>query len=250
MATAQANRKATWPERRSLTVLGMLLARRRMAGERSPVGLVWSGCVERKGRTRFASARVCPLVLMASLMVTPSLACSESSPLPGEAVVVDARAGMVDDAGLDDSARELRRVLGGRVREGEEIRQFPEGLGFTGNVEIPVNASVRDPLRVLRASDRSFLLTQGSGAFAVFVWNEQARTVEGVGIGDRLDKARKRYPGIRCDTASEPEALDVTWPVCVVRVGKRFLSFGEDPIESITVTDLPLEREILGRSEG
>jgi len=97
---------------------------------------------------------------------------------------------------------------------------------------------------VLRFRDRSFVLTQGSGAYVMFVWNENARTQQGVAIGDRLEKARRRYPGLRCDTASEPEALDVTWPVCVVRVGKRFLSFGEDPIRSITVANLPLEREI------
>ncbi len=187
---------------------------------------------------------------MAALIGTPTLACSDSSPVADrrEAVVVDAQAGTVGGAGLGDSAQELKRAFGGRWREGEEVRSFPDDLGFTGNVEIPSNASVRDPLRVLRFRDRSFLLTQGSGAFAMFIWNENARTQRGVGIGDRLEKARQRYPGTRCDTVSEPEALYVTWPVCVARVGKRFLSFGEDPIQSITVTDLPLEGEALATS--
>lgn len=91
----------------------------------------------------------------------------------------------------------------------------------------------------LRYPHVSVLLDDGR-VTAVVVAEPEAESLRGVGVGDPLDEARKAYPGIRCGEAAKGDA-GATFPYCSVRLdAKRWLRFGEDPVQSITIASLRL----------
>lgn len=67
-----------------------------------------------------------------------------------------------------------------------------------------------------------------------------ATTRAGVGVGDPLSRVRTEYDKSVCGkaTAGEPLFGDEvpTYPWCRVRRGDVEVFFGDDPVESITVT--------------
>lgn len=148
-------------------------------------------------------------------------------------MVVDEATGRIDGVGLGDSAAEIRRQVGGGSTEGGRIRAFPDDLGFTDAVRYPPGDPFGDRVRTLRFNDRTFLITRPSGAFAVFLWNPEARTRRGVAIGDRLESVRKRYSRVRCGEAVVDDGD--TFPTCAARVGARTIVFAKDPIRSFTL---------------
>ncbi len=69
---------------------------------------------------------------------------------------------------------------------------------------------------------------------------DDARTRAGVGVGDELARVREAYEGVECGEAIAGEPLFgddyPTYSWCRTRVRRIRVFFGEDPIESITMT--------------
>jgi len=90
----------------------------------------------------------------------------------------------------------------------------------------------------LRYDDVSFGLCRGR-AYFVLVAEDGAITLRGVAIGDDLGEARKAYSALVCGRAYGGESLfggGTYYPYCAGRLGAhRWISFGEDPIASITI---------------
>lgn len=148
---------------------------------------------------------------------------------------IDERAGRYAGVGLGLSEGEVRRVFG---EPGGGDGYFPLGEEFRGPPSVPASGGRRPAL--LRYDEVAFLVDQASGVFSLMVTYEDAETRGGVGVGDPLERVGERYARVRCgETVSgEPVFGDEhpTYPWCRTRVGKIDVFFGDDPIESITLT--------------
>ena len=66
-------------------------------------------------------------------------------------------------------------------------------------------------------------------------WPRSGATARGVGIGDTLAYARRRYPQLRCDVVNQGTEY-VAFPACRARIApRRYLGFGQNPIRSISL---------------
>jgi hypothetical protein len=78
------------------------------------------------------------------------------------------------------------------------------------------------------------------GAWFASVTHPSARTRQGVAVGDRLDEVKRAYSGLRCGEANRGGDY-IQFPYCTGQVAsRRFIWFGGDPIESITLSIAPL----------
>jgi hypothetical protein len=161
--------------------------------------------------------------------------------------VLDERAGTYGiGVGVGSRVAELRAALG-------EPEETSGGFAPAGRrpVEVGVPISIPYPRPgpprrtmppVYRYDDLAFLVFRGR-VFSFMVTAEKAETTRGVGVGDSLDQAREAFPRTRCGDAVAGEPLfdfqtTPTYPYCRAVLGpQRFIWFGEDPIESITITD-------------
>lgn len=170
-----------------------------------------------------------------ALLLALSAGCASGPNAPTrDPVRVDERRGTVDGVGIGDSPTTIQRAIGATPRRGD-VRAFPEDLGFTGrSLRFPREISVRDRVRTLRYSDRSFVTTKPSGAFAVFLWSSRARTRGGVRMGDKLASVTKRYQNARCDEEIIDDGPDRV-ETCTVRMGQRTIAFSGDPITGVTL---------------
>lgn len=85
----------------------------------------------------------------------------------------------------------------------------------------------------------AFILVENSIEI-VIVDESGARTRRGVEIGGDLDEARSVYPKLTCGTANEGSEHLASFPACTGPVGeRRFIWFGGDPIQNITVGSVP-----------
>jgi len=80
-------------------------------------------------------------------------------------------------------------------------------------------------------------------AYGFIVTDPRAQTLKGVGVGDTLAFAVKRYPQMRCDVVGPAnEAVRPQFPACRARVApRRYLGFGQNPIRSITLMTVPFD---------
>ena len=156
---------------------------------------------------------------------------------------VNERVGIVRGIRFGDSAAHVRRLLGEPSDDAQGF--FPEGSDFTGPPSIA--APRRDQARVpplppqtLHYEDVAYLVSPTVGVFSMATLAEGARTRAGVAVGDDVARVRERYRGVRCGEAVAGEPLfggDVPkYPWCRVQVGDVRVFFGDDPIESITLT--------------
>ena len=71
---------------------------------------------------------------------------------------------------------------------------------------------------------------------AFMVTSPGARTRGKVGIGTPLVRAKRLYPELRCGSAGATEPFG-GFPACTGRIrGGRYIWFGDDPIENITIS--------------
>ena len=156
------------------------------------------------------------------------------------APVVDERAGTGGDVRLGASRCEVRRALGPGREGSTEV--FSRDRGFLPSVYPP--RGYEPPPVALRYGNRSFDFGP-EGVHAMYVWAAGGRTSSGVRIGDDMSEVPARYPRTQGLEAGEDEV-----PPCIVRVGRRFLAFGEDPIRSITLASSPLGLRGQSRTTG
>ena len=129
----------------------------------------------------------------------------------------------------------MRRLLGAPSRASStECDLCPartavdEELGQPTVVDSPEGGT-----HTLRYRDAVYLTARGR-VFALLVADRRARTLRGVGIGDSLDRVRERYGQLRCGTTPGREYPD--HPYCAGKLGRLSISFGENPIKSITIS--------------
>ena len=89
----------------------------------------------------------------------------------------------------------------------------------------------------LRYPGAAFFVRQDR-VFGFLISAKDAYTLAGVGVGDDLSRVRERYPRFRCEGASRSDTSAIQAPSCSGSVrGDRFVYFGGDPIESVTVME-------------
>jgi hypothetical protein len=94
---------------------------------------------------------------------------------------------------------------------------------------------------LLRYDETAYLLNaRTKRVFSMIVSKRGATTRAGVGVGDPLSRVRRKYGDAVCGRAVAGEPLfggeTPTYPWCRVRLGDIEVFFGDDPVESITVT--------------
>ena len=176
-------------------------------------------------------------VLGAAVVVTILVAVADEDPAP---VLVDERAGSMHGVRFGDSEAAVRRRLGSPTDDAQGV--FPEGRDYTGPPSIPSPPSDQRPPGTptpLHYGDAAYLVSPTVGVFSMATLERGARTREGVGIGDELERVRERYDRVDCGESVAGEALfgdTPMYPWCRALVGNVRVFFGEDPIESITLT--------------
>ena len=145
---------------------------------------------------------------------------------------------------IGDSESKARSRFGrpSRGREGE-CDLCPAGTTVDDELGQP---TVVDSPPGPPGSDRSLryrrvvFMVSGGRVFGLLVTDRRAATRRGVGIGDPLERVSERYRALRCGIANEGSEYR-TYPYCAGRLGRLFVSFGEDPIKSITVSSTRLD---------
>jgi hypothetical protein len=106
----------------------------------------------------------------------------------------------------------------------------------------PGNSAV--PGRDLNYRGRAYLVEDGAGdrpVYGFIITDRRAETSRGVGIGDTLAYARRRYPQLRCDVVNQGTEY-VAFPACRARIApRRYLGFGQNPIASISLMTVPFD---------
>lgn len=158
-------------------------------------------------------------------------------------ILVDERAGVLRGVQFGDTSVRIRARLG--APSDDEDGFFPAGADFTGPPSIPSPRSDqggRARPETLHYEDTAYLVSPTVGVFSMASLAEGARTRAGVGVGDDLERVRERYDRVSCGDAIAGEPLFgedyPTYPWCRTKVGAIDVFFGEDPIESITLTRL------------
>jgi hypothetical protein len=150
--------------------------------------------------------------------------------------IVDEQAGRYGDVRLGSSESDVRAAFGD---PGGGDGFFPlEAESYRGPISI-ASPDGREPI-LLRYEHVAFLLAPGHGVFALTVNDPDAVTLRGVGPGDPLDRVRE-YERVRCGEAVAGEPLfggdTPTYPWCRARLDSTEVFFGDDPIESVTLTE-------------
>lgn len=160
---------------------------------------------------------------------------------------IDERAGTYRGVGLGDAPDTVTRALGRPAHWSTNEPVVPLGVDFLDTSTGPSSESldVKFPGGpVLRYEDVFFFPckrgTDCSGRVGGFaVTAPGAETREGVAIGDDLDEAKQKYD-LKCGTANEGTE-DEEFEVCAGEVApRRYLYFGNDPIDDIEMAVVPL----------
>jgi hypothetical protein len=161
----------------------------------------------------------------------------------------------IDDRGLyrgvgigDTQMRVMRRL--GRVSPGYELAPSGEHwyqFGGPPSIAAPRRCPRRFRRPFLRYHRVVYMFSCDRRIYAVLVTQPGARTSRGVRIGDSLRAARKIYRGLKCGEGVFGELPSTRYPYCAGKIGRRrFISFGPDPIRSITIASTPLPANIPG----
>ena len=93
----------------------------------------------------------------------------------------------------------------------------------------------------LRYRGASFFVRQDR-VFGFMVTAARTPTQKGIAVGDTLDRVRNAYPHFDCEGASRSDTSATQEPACFGHAPlQRFVYFGGDPIQSITVTERPID---------
>jgi hypothetical protein len=159
----------------------------------------------------------------------------------GDTTVVDPHAATFGATRLGQTAADVRHALGTPLEQGPMLRTLPEGTDpddIGTPWVIPAPTDIRS-VTVLRYSDTTVLVSPRDGAYAVLGWGDGAETQDGVGVGDSLAAARRRYRGLRCAVRNDGTEHP-SYPYCTARIGGLYVWFGQDPIKSISLSRVPL----------
>jgi hypothetical protein len=160
------------------------------------------------------------------------------------AALIDENRGTYGGVGIGASPAGVRLVLGARRFAGPDEPLTPRNARSTSAIGGPkffrppcrptaAGRGGSSRVRLLRYAQASFLFCENR-VVALVVSDRRARTQAGLGIGDRLEQARRLYRGLRCHRAPAAEG---GYPFCVGRLQpQRSLWFGDDPIGSITIS--------------
>jgi hypothetical protein len=181
-----------------------------------------------------------PVVLVAVLIALTCARCDlgEFAGVEDDAsfpTVIDEQRGSYGGVTLGASAAAVRSRFG---EPGGDSGYFPlDEESYRGPPFIPTPAGRPD---VLRYAEAAFLVARDTGLASLVVTRLGATTRAGIAVGDRLARVRQRHDDVRCGEAPAGEAIfggeDPTYPWCEVGVGRVQVFFGDDPIESITLT--------------
>lgn len=184
--------------------------------------------------------------LLVAALAVGALGCSTTDSASGPSdesgtpVTIDERAGTYRGVGLGSSRRAARQRLGdGPAGPDEPLAPVGRKPLVTGVPPGPRTPAGRAPSTVWRFPGAAMVADDGEAWLAVFA-AEDARTAAGVGVGSRLDEARKAYPGSYCAIANAGTEY-VSFDFCTARVSAgRYVWFAYDPIRSVTVSRAPL----------
>jgi hypothetical protein len=156
-------------------------------------------------------------------------------------VLVDERTGVLHGIRFGDSEAKVRARLGEPSDDHQGV--FPQGADYTGPPAIPSPQTDQRPPRQptpLHYDESAYLVSPTVGVFSMATLERGARTRAGIRVGDDLEVVRERYERVECGEAVAGEALfggeTPMYPWCRAIVGDVRTFFGEDPIESITLT--------------
>jgi hypothetical protein len=155
---------------------------------------------------------------------------------PTQRTTLDER-GSYGGVGVGSSEADVRAALG-EPGGGDGYNPLSES-DYRGPPHIRVLGGVKPIL--LRYDETAYLLnTRTKRVFSMIVSKPGATTSRGVGVGDPLSGVRRNYENAVCGRAVAGEPLfgdEVpTYPWCRIRRGDVEVFFGDDPIQSITVT--------------
>jgi len=150
--------------------------------------------------------------------------------------VLDER-GLYGGVGLGSSEAEIRAALG-EAGGGDGYKPLNE-TEYRGPPHIRAQGDVRPIL--LRYAVTAYLINARTKVvFSMIVSSPGATTRAGVGVGDPLSLVRRKYEHVVCGKQVAGEPLlggeTPTYPWCRVRRHGVEVFFGDDPIESITLT--------------
>jgi hypothetical protein len=167
---------------------------------------------------------------------------------------IDERSGQVARLRLGDEIRTVSAVLGrGENVTGDEGGGLPLGAD-SDRIGAPITYAFPAPCdRSLPGAPQdgtpnevgvTEIRYRGSGAsfcrgraFLFVVSSRGSSTTAGAAIGQSLERARKRYPTLRCRTS--PGSTEPPVPVykyCTGKIGpRRYLWLGQDPVSSIAI---------------
>lgn len=176
--------------------------------------------------------------------LAPFLADCGGNPLP-KGGTFDLRAGTFEGVGIGDTPDEVRGAFGEPSASDEQGSQPSGADRFRGPTWFrswpdPDPGSGFVPPPVYRYPHVAFFDDGQERISVVMVIAPGAETLEGVAIGDPLDSVDDIYP-VRC--GEEFGAGEPPYPACVGRLGaERWVWFGGDPIENITIGRFPMRR--------
>jgi hypothetical protein len=155
------------------------------------------------------------------------------------AVHVDERRGVLEGVAFGDDVGRVRSLRG--EPSDDDPGFFPSGSDYTGPPGIPIPAADgRVAPTELHYGTTAYLVSATAGVFSMATLDDAAETRAGVGVGDDLELVRKRYHRVTCGESVAGESLvggdTPMYGWCRAIVGNVRVFFGEDPIESITLT--------------
>jgi hypothetical protein len=172
--------------------------------------------------------RTCASIVAVALAVLVGCEARE------EPVTIDERVGEYRSVRFGSSEREVIRVFGEPNRESgfAPVGRSPAEIGVPQSIKTPGG-----PPLLLKYEHVAFLITPGTGVYAMIVTEAGTTTTRGVAIGDKMEDARRRY-SLRClDVAGGESLLDGQefYSSCGANIGRARIWFGRDPIKSITL---------------
>jgi hypothetical protein len=179
------------------------------------------------------------------IAVALAAGCSDGDEEPPRPLPVDERQGAVGGVRIGASKREVRERFGDY---GSDPGAYPiepleidedEGSGGPWSVVTGPHhlgpGGIKGEQVTLRYRGAS-LFVRHDRVFGFMVTDRGGTTMRGVRVGDRLEKAKERYPAFRCDEEWRGETTAPQKANCSGVVSDDLLTyFGGDPIESITV---------------
>lgn len=154
---------------------------------------------------------------------------------PAHPSTIDDVAGSYRGVGIGDRAAAVRGRLGVPRRADDDGQGFAAPLGQSLS-DFDGPRGFDGDLTTWRYRGVAVLL-EGSRTQQLVITDPDAETAAGVGIGDSLAVASRRYAHLRCDgVVTGSDATNPTYPACAGHLaGRTGISFYGDPVQSIVL---------------